>query len=114
MSREVSLYLEDILGAIDKIEAYVSGMTFQSFRSDPLLIDAVTFNLLVVGEAAGKVPLELRGTHPEVPWSQVVGLRNIIAHAYFGLDLEIIWDVVQNELPTLKRTAEKMKGTSSS
>jgi uncharacterized protein with HEPN domain len=109
MSREVGLYLEDILGAIDKVAAYVSGKTLQDLQRDTLLIDAVAFNLIVVGEAAGKVPPEIRSAYPEVPWSQVVGLRNIIAHKYFGLDLEIVWDVVQNELPTLQQVVERIK-----
>ena len=109
MSREVGLYLEDILGAIDKVTAYVSGKTLQDLQRDTLLLDAVAFNLIVVGEAAGKVPPEIRSVYPEVPWSQVVGLRNIIAHEYFGLDLDIIWDVVQNELPILQQVVEKIQ-----
>jgi len=55
------------------------------------------------------MPSELRDANPDVPWVQVVGLRNIVAHEYFGLDLEIVWDVVQNEFPILERVAERIR-----
>ncbi len=70
--------------------------------------DAITLNLLIIGEAAGKIPEPARASHPEVPWRQMVGLRNVIARQYFHLDLEIIWDVVENELTTLKRAVTEM------
>ena len=109
MSREVGLYLEDILGAIDKMTAYAPGKTLQDLQRDTLLLDAVAFNLIVIGEAAGKVPPEILSAYPEVPWSQVVGFHNIVAHEYFGLDLEIIWDVVQNELHILQQVVESIQ-----
>lgn len=108
MSREVKLYLNDILDAILKIESYKKEQPFNTLLADPLRVDAITFNLLIIGEAAGKLPLDLREAHPQIPWRQVVGLRNVIAHQYFALDLEIIWDVVEKELPELRRAVKAM------
>ncbi len=108
MSREVKLYLDDVLGAILKIEAYTKDQSLDTLLADPLRADAVTFNLLIIGEAAGKLPTDLRDAHAEIPWRQIVGLRNVIAHQYFGLDLEIIWDVVEKELPELRLEVEAM------
>ena len=108
MSREVKLYLNDILSAIIKIETYTRDQSLSTLFADPLRADAVTFNLLIIGEAAGKLPLDLREAHSQIPWRQVVGLRNVIAHQYFGLDLEIIWDVAEKELPELRRAVKAM------
>ena len=91
-----------------KIESCRKEQPFSTLLADPLRADAITFNLLIIGEAAGKLPIDLREAHPQIPWRQVVGLRNVIAHQYFRLDLEIIWDVVEEELPELRRAVEAM------
>ena len=103
MSRDYKVYLEDILEAIGKIRTYTAGMSADSFASDDKTLDAVLRNLEVIGEAVKCVPDEVRTQHEEVEWKKIAGLRDILIHQYFGIDAEIIWDVVQNKLPELER-----------
>ena len=101
MPRDYKVYLEDILGAIQKIERYTRGLTFERFSRDERTVDAVVRNLEIIGEAAKQVPLQMRNTHPEVEWERMAGLRDILIHAYFGVDLEIVWNIVEVKLPGL-------------
>ena len=102
MPRDYKLYLEDILDAIQKIEEYVQGLTYREFRESSLQVDAVLYNLEIIGEAVKHIPESTRAEHPYVEWRKIAGLRDIIAHEYFGISLEIIWDVLQNKLPDLR------------
>jgi uncharacterized protein with HEPN domain len=101
MQRDIKLFLEDIISAIEKIESYTKGNTFEKFRQQGMLIDAILYNLEVIGEAAKHIPDDMRLRYPEVEWRKVIGLRDIVAHEYFGISLEIVWDVTQNKLPDL-------------
>ena len=83
------------------IAGFIRGMTFEAFVKDRRTRDAVVLNLEIVGEAAKSVPAEVQARHPEVEWRKIAGLRDIIAHAYFVLDDEILWDIVTNKLPAL-------------
>ena len=100
--RDVALLLEDILAAIGKIERYTAGIGREAFLGDEKTIDAVVRNLEIIGEAARQVPGDFAAAHPQVPWARIAGLRNRIVHDYFGLDLEIIWQILQVDLPQLK------------
>ncbi len=100
--RDPDLLLEDMLAAAQKIERYTSGIDQESFRQDEKTIDAVVRNLEVLGEVARQLPGDFLVQHPDVPWHQIAGLRNRIVHEYFGLDLELIWQVVQHDLPQLR------------
>lgn len=97
--RSPKVYLDDILEAIAKIESYTSGMNFDSFSANDLVIDAVIRNIEVIGEAANKLSEEIKEQHSQVPWQQIIGTRNKVAHEYFGVDLQIIWHTLQEELP---------------
>lgn len=97
--RSAQVYLDDILEAITKIQRYTEGMNMQSFSASSLVIDAVIRNIEVIGEAAKNLPEEIKEHHPEVPWSQIIGTRNKVVHQYFGVDLDIIWHTLQEELP---------------
>ncbi|MGH9452401.1 MAG: HepT-like ribonuclease domain-containing protein [Terriglobia bacterium] len=108
MPPDYKLYLQDILDACGKIQEYTLGRGFESFKSDSKTFDAVLRNLEVIGEAAKNVSQEVRSLNPQIDWKKIAGLRIILAHAYFGVDAEIIWDVVQNELPALKMGIENM------
>ena len=102
MPRDSSAYFEDILDAIGAIRDYTQSLTRESFGGDRKTVDAVLRNLEVIGEAVKQVPAEVRTAHPNVEWQKIAGLRDILIHAYFGVDLDIIWDVVSNKLPVLE------------
>ena len=95
MSRDLNLYLSEILNSIVKIERYLADIeTEEALVSDERTFDAVAMNLQVIGEAVRYIPDDLRMANSQIRWSSVVGLRNIISHAYASLDSEIIWDAV--------------------
>jgi uncharacterized protein with HEPN domain len=100
--RDADLLLEDIAAAIRKVENYKRGLSRQAFLSDEKTVDAVVRNLEIIGEAARQMPQDFAATHPEIPWQRIAGLRNRIVHDYFGLDLEIIWEVIETDIPELK------------
>lgn len=100
--RDPALLLEDIRSAIARIERYTSGLQREHFVADEKTIDAVARNLEIIGEAVRWVPSDFKHQHADIPWEQIAGLRNRIVHDYFGLDLEIIWQVLQTSLPDLR------------
>jgi uncharacterized protein with HEPN domain len=106
--RDWSLFLHDMLDSIGNIAQYTSGMGFQDFLKDIRTRDAVVRNLKVLGEAAMRIPDDIRERYPEIPWAQIVGLRNRLIHGYFLVDYGIIWEIVQNELSPLRRRLEKI------
>ena len=103
MSRDLRLYLQDICICIDKIKDYIEGMDYSDLVGDPKTLDAVVHNLLIIGEATKQIPDSLRQQYPEIPWRQVAGLRDVIAHTYFIVNPQIVWDIIQVELDPLYR-----------
>ena len=108
MSRTFDIYLQDIVEAINRIESYVQDMTRPQFETDRMRFDAVVRNLEVIGEAVKRVPNSIRENYPNVAWRKIAGLRDRLIHAYFDIDIDIIWDVVQSELPTLKSDVQRI------
>ena len=102
MSRDHFLYLEDIEACCKKVIRYTDGFSYDEFALDEKTIDAVIRNLEIIGEAVKQLPTELREQNPEISWREIAGMRNFIAHAYFALDLEVVWNVVEAEIPVLK------------
>ncbi len=108
MSRNLNLYLSDILKSIDKIKRYTKGMSYEQLVADELTYDAVLHNLQIIGEAVKNIPQEIRILYPEVEWRKISGLRDIIAHAYFTLDEQIVWDIIQNKLSDLQQNIKQI------
>jgi len=102
MPRDFRVYLEDILEAIARIQRYTQGLSQDAFADDQRTVDAIVRNLEVIGEAVKQLPAEVRLRAPAVEWQKIAGLRDILIHQYFGIDIEIVWDVVQTKLPDLR------------
>lgn len=107
MPRDIKLYLDDILESICRIYEYVAGMDFDSFSEDQKTVDAVVRNLEIIAEAARNLPSDLKNSLADIQWNKIVALRNILTHEYFGVNKEIVWDVVQTKLAALKVACEK-------
>lgn len=111
MSRRTTpLLVDDIWEAIEKIERYVSGLTHDDFVADDKTIDSVARNLEIIGEAANRLPQTFKVQHPEIEWRQIIGLRNRIVHDYFNIDMEIVWAIIQNDLPVFKSQLSLIRG----
>ncbi|MBI5369270.1 MAG: DUF86 domain-containing protein [Planctomycetes bacterium] len=97
--------LRDILEAISRIQAYaVRGRA--AFDGDELLQTFIVHHLQILGEAASRLPVLVRNKYPEIPWSKILGMRNILVHSYFSIDLDVVWAVVENDLDDLKVKVE--------
>jgi uncharacterized protein with HEPN domain len=99
--RDWASRIQDILDAIAKIHRYISGVNFNTFENDEEIMDAVIHNPTVIGEAANHMPDDIRRLHPEIPWRQMIDIRNFTVHAYWNLRPSVIWDTIQNDLPPL-------------
>lgn len=95
------MYLEDMAESIETILEYTKGMTATQFSKDRKTVDSVCFNLAILGEAANKISPKFQKSHPEIQWREIVSTRNKLIHNYAVIDDEILWDIVQTDLPTL-------------
>lgn len=109
MSRDYLLYLDDIELALDRIDRYTQGLSFEAFSADDMRVDAVVRNLETLGEAVKHLPDDIRALAPETPWTQIAGLRDVLAHAYFTVNLTLIWDIVAHEAPALRPVVKRLK-----
>ena len=108
MSRDYELYLRDILQATERIERYIANVDKDTFKTDDLRVDGVLFNLMTVGEAVKNIPDELRERHPDVRWRDIARFRDRVVHHYFGLDLDIVWEIAAVHLPPLQEFVEQL------
>ena len=95
--------LEHILQAIERINRYTKGKTFDDFIADDMMYYAVVKNIEILGEASNMLTEEFRQAHPNTPWKQVNGMRNYIVHEYFQVDNTVVWDVIKHDLPVLEK-----------
>ena len=103
MSRDWRLRVEDILSAAERAIRFVGEMDLAAFRADERTASAVLHQIFLIGEAAARLPEEIRNRTPDVPWEEIIGMRNIIAHGYFEVDLEVPWKTVRLDLPPLQQ-----------
>ncbi len=101
--RNERIYLADILAAIESIGSFVEGMSLDEFLADDKTASAVVRKLEVIGEAAKQVPAAIRQQYPEVPWKEMAGMRDVLIHFYFGVNLRLVWKTVQEDLPTTQK-----------
>ena len=99
----------DMMEAIQRIDKY-AGRGRQAFVADELIQTYIVHNLQILGEAVAKIPTEQQRKYPELPWPKMVGMRNVLVHNYFNIDLDIVWQVVEIELPALKEKIGRILG----
>ncbi len=104
MSRDEIMYLQDIAESCEKVLQFTKGFTQSDLVQDKKTYDAVVRNLEIIGEAAKRISDKLRVQLPDIEWRKIAGMRDMLAHVYFGIDNDILWDVVQNKVPQLAKT----------
>lgn len=108
MKRDYRLFLKDIIQAMEAIEKFVEGMDFEKFIGDDKTSSAVIRKFEILGEAAKNIPNLIREKYPHIPWRRIVGMRDRLIHAYFGIDYKLVWDAIKVEIPKLKPELEKI------
>jgi len=108
MSRDYKLFIKDIVDAIKDIDVFVGDMDYEVFLKDKKTQKAVVWQIHIIGEATKHIPELIRGKHKEVPWKYMARMRDKIAHFYFGIDYEIVWNVIKEKLPDIKSATEKI------
>ena len=106
--KDDQLYLIHISECIERIEAYVSGIDKRAFVASSLVQDAVIRNLQIMAESARRVSDRLKEAQPKIDWHKIAGLRNILVHDYLGVDTERVWNIIENEIPVLKKAVHEM------
>lgn len=103
MEKDYKAYLRHILDSIMLIENYTRNLSFEEFEKDRKTIDAVIRNFEIIGEASSKLPKEFREKYPEIPWKSIIGLRNVLIHDYFGVDVVAVWENIRQKLRELEQ-----------
>ena len=103
MKKDSTVFLKHILESINLIQKYTKGFTKKKFKKSRKIQDAVIRNLEIIGEATKNLPKEFTAKYPEISWRKIAGLRDVLIHMYFGVDLDMTWDVIKTHLPDLKK-----------
>ncbi len=109
LQREWRFYISDMVGFAEKVVAYTDGMEQDRFAASGLNYDATVHNLIMVGEAATHIPDHVRAFAKDIEWRQVIGTRNRLIHGYLGINDDVLWDIIQNEIPVLIEQLHALK-----
>lgn len=105
--RNHAIYVADMLQAVVRILSYVDGLDFAKFSGDQRTVDAVLRNFEILGEAASHVPTGIQTLAPDIEWRRIKDFRNVVAHFYSGIDLELVWELIRNRLPSFRQALER-------
>jgi len=108
MKRNHKLFVKDILDCIEKIDEFIGSMDFEKFIEDDKTKSAVVRKLEIIGEATKNIPKQIRQKYRKLPWADMAGMRDKIAHFYFGIDYTIVWEVIKERLPEIKPIIQKI------
>ena len=109
MKRDIGLFIEDILNSIKNIEEFSKNLDKDKFSKDILRQSAIIRQLEIIGEAAKNVPNSFREKYPNIAWKDIAGVRDILSHAYFGVNLDRVWKIIETDLPKLKKEISRIK-----
>lgn len=109
MIREIDVYIDDILEAINKIREYTEGISEDDFFEDTQVQDSVFRRLEIIGEAVKNIPDEIRTNYPDIPWRQIAGMRDVLIHEYFGVNLRRVWKVIKEDVDKLEKEINKVR-----
>ncbi len=107
-SRDWRLYADDIVESCGKVRRYIAGMTYEAFVADERTRDAVIRNIEIIGEAAKWLPDDVVARAPEIEWRKIRGMRDVVAHGYFGLNMKVIWDTAKAKLDELEQAVRRL------
>ena len=108
MKKDDTVFLKHILDAINLIEEYLKDKSYEEFKDNRMLQDAVIREIEIIGEAAKNLSKEFRNKHSDIPWRQIAGMRDKLIHGYFGVDLDAIWDTATMDVPSLKERLQEI------
>lgn len=108
MKREYKLFLRDIVKNIEKIKTFVDCMDFDDFKKDEKTIYAVTRSLEIIGEAVTQIPEDVKNVHNQIPWRNIKNFRNQVVHKYWNVDIDIVWNIIENELDSLNSKLKEL------
>lgn len=108
MKKDPKIFLQHIKESIEQLVAYTSNLSQKEFYSSTLIQDAVARRLEIIGEATKNLPESFKRRHPEIPWKKISGLRDVLIHEYFGVDLKLLWNIIEKDLKTLKKQIETL------
>lgn len=108
MKKDVKIFLFDILDSIEKIEEYAKNLPKNEFFDNIQAQDAIVRRIGIIGEAVKNLPMPFRNKHSDIPWKKIAGTRDVIIHDYSGIDADLVWEIIKNDIPKLKKKITKL------
>ncbi|MDO8512339.1 MAG: DUF86 domain-containing protein [bacterium] len=109
MAKDIQILLGYILDSVEELEKHVTDLSHEDFLQSTLVQDAVMRRLEIIGEAVNNLPDKLKADNSEIPWRDIADMRNLLIHEYFGVDIELVWETVQKDIPPLKKKIQELQ-----